>query len=384
MPLTASTAADETIELLRTSATPFITRHANVTPNARQTTPELLWSEMADLGWHALLLPESLGGSALNLRAAAALTRMFGQALLPATYIANTIIPAALLTALHAHRGTDERLRELALDLTTARRCLTLAWQENIGEIEPPPPRTRLTQGRLSGRKQFVPTPVGAGVMLVTATLHDETSGDGEPVLVAVDADQPGVTMEVHVAEGLSVASVNYANTPIRYGRPLLEGQAVLHVVRAALDAGRITLAAQLEGIAVAALERTLQYVNQRIQFARPIGSFQTIQHRCVDLHTAILLARATWQHAAQVHQACSAASAIARATSAAKARCGDTATLAGRAAIQMHGALGFTEEAGVGRYLRAALLGASWLGTSSMHRRRFMAHGTSDAADFA
>lgn len=381
---TASTAADETIELLRTSATPFITRHASATTNAQQPTPEMLWSEMAELGWHALLLPESLGGSALNLRVAAALTRMFGQALLPTTYIANTIIPAALLTAVHAQRGNDEWLHELALELSTARRCLTLAWQENIGELEPPLPRTRLTHGRLSGRKLFVPTVIGAGVMLVTATIHDETSDDGQPVLVAVDAAEPSVTTKVHVGEGLSVASVDFANTPIRYSSPLLEGPAVLDVVGAALDAGRIAVAAQLEGVAVAALERTLQYVNQRIQFARPIGSFQTIQHRCVDLHIATLLAKATWQHAAQVHQDSPTASTIARATSAAKARCGDTATLVGRAAIQMHGALGFTEEAGVGRYLRAALLGASWLGTSLMHRRRFMAHDAPDAAEIA
>jgi alkylation response protein AidB-like acyl-CoA dehydrogenase len=177
---------------------------------------------------------------------------------------------------------------------------------------------------------------------------------------------------------------VDFSNTPIRYGSPLLEGPAVLDAVCAALDTGRIALAAQLEGVANAALERTLQYVNQRIQFGRPIGSFQTIQHRCVDLHIATALAQATWQHAAQVHQAASTVPAIARATSAAKARCGDTATLVGRNAIQMHGALGFTEEAGVGRYLRAALLGASWLGTSQMHRRRFMAHGDRDAGDLA
>lgn len=377
MSSTISTAADEVIELLHTSAAPFIARHAGA------TAPETLWSEMAELGWHALLLPESLGGSALNLRAAAALTRMFGEALLPATYIANTIIPSALLTSLHARSSNDERLHELAQDLSTARRCLTLAWQESIGELEPPLPGTSLNQGRLSGRKLFVPTTSGPGVMLVTATIHDETSGDRRPALVAVDTAEPSVTSKVQAGEGLSLASVEFSNTPICYS-PFLEGAAVLDVVRAALDAGRIALAAQLEGVAAAALARTLQYVKQRVQFARPLGSFQTIQHRCVDLLIATQLAKVTWQHAAQIHQSSSDARAIARTTSAAKARCGDTATQVGRASIQMHGALGFTEEAGVGRYLRAALLGSSWLGTSLMHRRRFLANGATDAGDLA
>ena len=118
-------------------------------------------------------------------------------------------------------------------------------------------------------------------------------------------------------------------------------------------------------------LERTISFVNDRVQFARPIGSFQTIRHRCVDMHIATQLAGATWRNALALFEQGNA-DAIAQAASAAKARCADTAQRVGREAIQMHGAMGFTEEADIGLFVREGLRGYAALGSPSLHRRRF------------
>src|SRR5690606_31992979 len=112
---------------------------------------------------------------------------------------------------------------------------------------------------------------------------------------------------------------------------------------------------------------------NDRVQFERAIGSFQTIRHRCVDLYIATQLAGAAWRHALAQFES-GDADAIATAASAAKARCADTAQRVGREAIQMHGAMGFTEEANIGLFLREGLRGFAALGSPLQQRRRFQA----------
>jgi alkylation response protein AidB-like acyl-CoA dehydrogenase len=145
--------------------------------------------------------------------------------------------------------------------------------------------------------------------------------------------------------------------------------------LRVALDASLIAAAALLSGIAAGALSRTVDYVNQRRQFGQPIGAFQSIQHRCADLYVGLQLAGAAWRRAAKLHDESPGDLANAAAISAAKARASDVALAVGRAAIQMHGAIGFTEESDIGLYLRAAMQYSAWLGGAVAHRRRFLAH---------
>ena len=120
------------------------------------------------------------------------------------------------------------------------------------------------------------------------------------------------------------------------------------------------------------ALEMSLDYLRTRVQFGKPIGTFQALQHRAVDLHIQKELASAVLEEALSVLDRGPAAPARAAAASRAKARCAEAATRITREAIQFHGAIGFTDEFDAGLFLKRALVLTAWLGGATWHRRRY------------
>lgn len=349
---------DEVLAMLRDTASAYLMKRTDPLADGAQ------WAEMAEMGWLGLGLPEACGGSGLGVAGATVLAELFGRSLLPAPFISCACMPSELLAGADAASGAS--LQAVADLIGDGGARVTLAWQESVGQIEALPPATQLRAGVVSGRKLFVPAAFDDGILLVSA------AQDGVPVLVAVSASAPGVSV-VRAEAGLgSYASVSFDAAPILYGAPLLEGEAAQEALRRALAAGRIALSAQLAGMAAACLEKTIEYVGQRIQFGHPIAAFQSIRHRCVDLHIDTLLAAASWRHALAAYRTAPALASTEAAISAAKARCGDVAIKVARQAVQMHGAMGFAEESGVGAYLRAALHSAAHLGGPSAHRRRF------------
>jgi alkylation response protein AidB-like acyl-CoA dehydrogenase len=138
------------------------------------------------------------------------------------------------------------------------------------------------------------------------------------------------------------------------------------------LDEAALASAAYQTGLANTVLAQVLEHLKTRIQFERPLGTFQTLQHRSADLYMACQLSRASWRRAAAKWQAQPDSPLAKAAISAAKARASQTSLRVARAGIQMFGGLGFAEEADVGLALRIALQYSSWLGSSTQHLQRF------------
>jgi alkylation response protein AidB-like acyl-CoA dehydrogenase len=359
--------SEEIMTMLRAAAGDFVNgrydpaclRQDSLRPRA---VDRPLWREIGDMGWLGLGLPEEQGGSGLGLAGATVLAELFGRSLYAAPYVSCASMVAELVGG-----GENPRCLELAAMLAGGERLLTLAWQERAGQIEPEQGAILSGNGMLRGRKLFVPAVQADSVLLVHA------SRDGMPVLVAVSADAPGVAVELAAGGIGSTATITFDAAPVMFGTALLEGGQADAALTRALAAGRIALAAQLAGLAAGCLEKTIAYVNGRVQFGHPIGSFQTIQHRCVDLHIATLLAGASWRHALAAFEEGPTLASTEAAISAAKARCGDVAIRVAREAVQMHGAMGFAEEVDIGFYLRSALQVSSQLGGPREHRRRFV-----------
>ena len=324
-----------------------------------------LWRGMAELGWTALMLPEEMGGSGLGLREACALSEVMGERLFAEPFVACCVLPSVLLAASEADSVASGR-EQLAGWLQSGERLLSFAWQERAGQLDIERGACQLENGVLNGGKLFVSGCEPDSVLLVQA------QEAGQPVLVAVAADAPGVSCE-HFAAGVgSQTHVRFAQAPLLFIEPLLRGEAAERVAGQALVAGRIALSAELSGLAIGCLRQTIDYVSQRVQFGRPIGAFQTVQHRCVDLYIEGLLARAAWQHALDCYEQTPLSDTTLAASNAAKARCGTNAVTTGRQSVQLHGAMGFAEEVDIGLYLRAALFGSAWLGSAQTHRRLF------------
>ncbi|AWY40060.1 MULTISPECIES: acyl-CoA dehydrogenase [Pseudomonas] len=321
-----------------------------------------LWHDIAALGWTGLLLPEALGGSGLGLREATVLCEVMGERLFAEPFVGCCVMPSLLLTQAENGPATEQ----LAAWQVSGERLLALAWQEQAGQMDPDLIECRVDQGRLSGRKVFVLGAEQQSVLLVSALEH------GQPVIVAVAANAPGVRVEAFAAGIGAQYHVDFDQAPVLFEQALLRGQPALNALQLSLAGGRIALSAELAGQAAGCLQQTLDFVSQRVQFERPLGTFQSIQHRCVDLSIEQTLAKASLQHALTCHEQAPLTQASQAAISAAKARCAQAAILTGKQAVQLHGAMGFAEEVDIGLYLRAAMFGSAWLGAVWDHRRQF------------
>lgn len=370
------TDTDRTADLLRDAAVDFLAGRAGRDRlrgwvGRARPVDRALWRESAALGWTSALLPEALGGLGLSLAEAAVLAEEAGRHLYAEPLVAAAFLPALLLLAAAEPSATTTALAQTLAD---GERLLAVAWQESAGTLTLAMPSCAVVDGRLSGRKCFVPGAAGDATLLVWALW------DGEPVWVAVDAQQSDGVRATADAAGLgSQWTFEFEGASLLDAKPLLRGPVAWRALTQTLTAGRLLTAAELTGSAAGCLAQTLDHLRTRQQFDRTIGSFQAVQHRCVDLHLEVELAQASlaqalsdWlQHA---EPGAELPAAVEAAVCAAKARAGDAAVKVGREAVQLHGAMGFCEEVDIGLFLRAALQGNAWLGGPTALRRRFAA----------
>jgi alkylation response protein AidB-like acyl-CoA dehydrogenase len=194
----------------------------------------------------------------------------------------------------------------------------------------------------------------------------------------ALDADE--AQLVVAVEEGTLTRMVATANPQtsvdparrlfsVAAGEALAWGEAVRRAAVRAFELGALATAAQLIGAGRALLETTTDYANRRAQFGRPIGSFQAVKHRLADVYVALELARALLYGAAVA--AAERPDTVARDISAAKVACAKAADRAARAALQVHGAVGYTRECDLVLWLtKVRALTFAW-GDGRLHRAR-------------
>jgi alkylation response protein AidB-like acyl-CoA dehydrogenase len=197
-------------------------------------------------------------------------------------------------------------------------------------------------------------------------------AGD-DVVLVVLDANAPGVARaQRRMADGTVACDLSFVDVEIGDSAIVARGAVADAAIARSIKEGALVISAQLVGIARGAMDIALGYLRQREQFGKPIGSFQALQHRAVDLLLQIEVADAAWHNAARRYTENPDAGSTIAAVSAAKARCSEVALAVSRAAIQFHGAIGYTDEADIGLFLKAAMRLAPMLGSVSRHRHRF------------
>lgn len=299
---------------------------------------------MGELGWIALRLPEALGGSGLGMAEACALAEELGAGLVP-----EPLIPAQLSAALLAAAGEMALLERLL-----AGECyIATAWQEAPDAIAAPGG---------AGPRLFVPAARAAAFFLMPRR---------EGTALALELLPAG-------AQTLEVRPLQDGGHAARFEPLLAGGRRIAASVEPALDAAleeaALATAAMLLGIAGRAHALTLAHLRTRRQFGRPIGSFQALQHRAVDQRVMLALTRASLEAAAAAWDADANPAARRAAVSRAKARASETALRITREAVQMHGAIGYTDEGDIGLYLRRAMVLANAFGSAALHRRRFLA----------
>ena len=333
-------------EALRDSVRSTLARHLDDGLVARLydepgTDLSALWRALAEqLGLAGLLVPEDLGGAEAGPREAAVVLEELGRAVAPTPFLTSAVIATtALLRA-----GAAEAVTSLADGSRTA--VLVLPWTARRGAWSPVAGAVSPVAGALQADLFVVPAAVDDRVELRLLT-RDEV--ELEPI-TSLDMSRP-------------LAQV----TPTGPGRTLATGEPAEAAVDAALGAGVALLASEQLGLAQHCLETTVAYANERVQFARPIGSFQAIKHRLADLYLEVVQAQAAARQAAATLAEADPDAPVAQAV--AGSWCSDVAVHAAEEALQLHGGIGMTWEHPVHTYLKRAKADQLALGTPERHR---------------
>jgi alkylation response protein AidB-like acyl-CoA dehydrogenase len=348
---------------VRDGVSGFLAKHHDLsrTRDLRGRAPgydQRTWEAFTADGWLRAGLPEAIGGAGLGAEASAEIAGLFGAQLVPEPYVASGVLAPLVLAQAPATQARDLLLEQAA----SGNIRIALAWQEAVGQIDPGcGGATTIAGGQLTGHKVFVAGAVGADVLLVTA---ENTAG--ELVLVPVAAGAPGLQVTpVDQVDGGFAADVALDCAVGEADALPLDAACLEH----AIDQARLALAAQLTGLARRALQITLDYAATRRQFDQPIGAFQVLQHRLVNLAIDVRLAEILVDRAVALQQ--SAGASFAAAVALAKAQAADAAVAVAQDAVQIHGGIGYTDECDIGLYLAAALRLAPWLGAPRPLRLR-------------
>jgi alkylation response protein AidB-like acyl-CoA dehydrogenase len=320
------------------------------------------WRAVAEAGWLSLLVPEADGGAGLSLTELALVAEQCGRTLLatPLSFVA----PAAAAIA----DGDSVWLRDTLVPEIAGGSAIVLpAFLESVTDAEPAAAATRASGGRefrLSGRKTAVAYASAASGFLVNAAAEAGT------VLCYIPRSTAGVSLAAtRTVDGGEVATLVLNDVQVAPEHVVGGANRGAELAGRLFDTALLGLSAELLGVMGQALDTTVEYLKIRKQFDRPIGSFQALQHRAVDTYVEV---EATRSLLFQVCAAAGRARVEPAMASAAKARASAATLKVTKAAIQLHGAIGFTDEHDIGLYLKRAMTLAAQFGNDALHRRRY------------
>ena len=321
------------------------------------------YAELGDLGWCGVAIPEDHGGSGLGYLTLGLILEQMGRTVAASPLSSTAIVADALV------RGGTQAVRDAWLPrLLTGQAVGALAVDEGPRHAPDAINATavRTDDGwRLDGVKPFVAEGKGADLLVVAARTDDGTA------LFALDAGAEGLSRTPRLLtdqRGHADVVLDGVIAPAHARLSETETDAVL--LDTLLDRARALAAAELLGLSIGAFEMTVEYLKTREQFGQKIGAFQALQHRAAHLHTRLELTRSAVLAALLAIDQESGE--VPRLVALAKATASDTANLATREMIQMHGGIGMTDDHDAGFYIkRARVLEATW-GGAAFHRERY------------
>lgn len=326
-----------------------------------------LWSAMAELGWLMLPIAEEQGGLGGGLVEVMALQEALGRHLVPTPFVASCVLVPFLLRS--GGDGVGDLLDAIGAGTAIAAAALLEA-DGGYDLFRVGLRADHAGQGfTLSGAKCHVEDGGDADAFVVSA----RTAGrDDEPdgiSLFFVPADAAGVTVRrFRSIDGHHHARIELRN--VTDARLVGEVDQALPLIEEGVAQANCAWLAEAIGSMEAVTAATLDYLRTRQQFGRPIGSFQVLQHRIVDMTIACEEARAMTGHATLNHHLGHVE--WLRAVSAGKVRVGECGLFVGQQAVQLHGGVGFSDELSVSHHYKRLMMLAQTHGSIDHHRARF------------
>lgn len=379
---------DEAQTILRESAEKLVSRHAGPERHRAVRTREHGFDPArieaaAEAGWLSLLAPEERNGLGLGATEAALVLEAAGRGLL-------TEPIAAMMATAQAIASGPGTMRTALDDLMEGRSIILPALHDSV-LANPEGTRVRAVPDgsgfRLTGRTDPVPGASAAAGFVVEARIDRDAAvravppgaaadpasaarTDRDVLVCLVPRSAPGLEFRRRSrVDGTEQAALALAEVAVAADQVIAGGAQGAALAAATLDRVLLGTSAEMLGVMEKGLALAVDYLGTREQFGRPIGSFQALQHRAVNDHVDIEFTRSL------LYQVCAAMDqgrgnrAMAAAV---KARASDAALSVTKSMVQMHGAIGFTDEYDASLYLRRAMVLSAQYGNAAHHRRRY------------
>jgi len=331
------------------------------------------WATMAELGWLGATLPEEYGGIGGGPVEAMVLMEGFGRGLVVEPYYATAVMGGNLIL----QGGSDEQKTALLPDMAEGKLMLSFGYAErqsryDLFDVE----STAKKSGSgyiLNGHKGVVIHGGSADKIIVSARTAGATRDKDGITLFIVDAKAQGVTVrDYQTIDGLRAAEVSLENVEVGADAVLGEVDGGLALMNDVARRSMAALSAEAVGIMDTMQTLTNEYLQTREQFGRPIGKFQVLQHRMVDIligceesRSSMLVATLRLDDEDEVRRE--------KAVSAAKVKIGQSGQFIGENSIQLHGGMGMTDEMQIGHYFKRLAMIDVMFGDHSYHLKRYV-----------
>lgn len=317
------------------------------------------WRNFGEFGWLALPVPQDDGGMGGGVADVCVLTEELGRGAVNEPFIACAVLASTLL----AEMAPDDVRSAWFPDLMEGHRRLSLAYETGL--------KASASDGGFLLRGETSVLPGGAGVdaYLLVAQVSTQASAG----LFLMDANATGLTNEpCALYDGQRATRLRLNDVSVASALWLGPQEQLQRAVQKALDQATLAHCAETVGTMQRAYEITLDYLKTRKQFGHTIASNQVVQHRLVDLLIEIEEARALTRAAAvAIDDGASAPMTGARYTAAAKACVAHTARHVWKEAVQLHGAIGMTQEYEVGQFVKRLAAATTLYGSEEAHLER-------------
>jgi len=365
------TSFTEEQEMLRTAVSDFLIKECpkskvrELEEDEKGYSPET-WKIMADLGWIGLAIPEEYGGMGGSFQDLTIVLEEMGRNILPAPFLCTTI--EGIFPILDA--GSDEQKKEFLPKIANGELIFTMALLESSGVYDASGVATKaVAKGDsyvINGTKLFVEMAHIANYLVCVTRTKEGASPEDGVTLFIVDTTTPGIHCEVIPTIGMDkLCEVRFEDVVVPSSNMLGELDKGWPIVANVLRKGAIAKSAESAGGMQACFDMTVAYSKERVQYDKPIASFQALQHMMADMWIAVDTGRYVVYEAAWME---SEGLPCAKEASMAKAFINKFYQEVSRLGVRLHGAIGTTRDHDVSLYYRRAKAASSAFGGNDLH----------------
>lgn len=331
-----------------------------------------VWQQFGELGWLGVSFPEEAGGFGGGPIETNIMMEALGYGMVVEPYLATIVLGGNAL----AFGGSDAQKESVLASVIAGETLLALAFAEEESGYNLANVATKAEKSGdgfiISGEKTVVIGGAWADKVIVAARTSGGQNDEQGISLFLVDTKASGVTVNTYkTMDGARGANIKFDQVSVSADDLVGELDNGYQLLDKVIDYGISAACAEALGAMAAANEKTLAYMKTREQFGVPIGSFQVIQHRMVDMFMAVESSRSMVMMVA-LKVASDDVIERKKAVSAAKVYLGQNARYCAQEAVQLHGGIGMTEELDIGHYFRRLTLFCSLFGSTDYHLDRF------------